>query len=238
MIKVDELYQFVRFVANKSQSSGTITPSQFNLVLKRAYTQWVMERYGDPNKLMPGEANQARYGYQLNQKITDDIKHLIVGPKPYPVDEQGRVNYPNDYLHISSYRHRYKKQLSCGDTVVKEVDIRAMKDSEIGHILTSQIVEPTMRYPYLAFYNDHMKVYPKEIDYVILTYLKKPEEPVWAYTPDANGRPVYDDTASVNIDAPEEALNEIAFRVLSFLGMNIREPQLIQYSEQLKAQGV
>jgi hypothetical protein len=245
MINVNELYQFVNFVANKSQASGNITPSQFNLVLKRAYTQWVTERYNDPNKFAPGENTPARYGYQLNQKITDDIKHLIVDPKVYQVNSEGRLNYPDDYLHISSCRFKYKKQLSCGDTVIKEVDVKAMKDSEIGHILTSQIVEPTRRYPYLAFYSDYIQFFPKDLGQVTMTYLKKPEEPIWSYTL-VNGRPVYDDTpydpvtgtGSRDVDAPDEAMNEIAFRMLSFLGMNIREPQLVQYSEQLKAQGV
>jgi hypothetical protein len=33
MISVDELYSFVQFIGNKSQASGNITPSQFNLIL-------------------------------------------------------------------------------------------------------------------------------------------------------------------------------------------------------------
>ena len=237
MINVNELYQFVLFVSNKQQSSGTITPSQFNLVLKRAYTQWVTERYNDPNKMAMGSNVPARYGYQLNQKITDDIKHLIVDPADYDVDASGKMEYPEDYLHISSCRYKYRKQLDCDEIITKEVDVKAMKDSEIGHILTSQIVEPTKRYPYLAFYKDYIQFFPKDLGKVTMTYLKKPETPEWTYTI-VNGRPVYDDTSSVDVDAPDEAMNEIAFRMLSFLGMNIREQQLVQYSEQLKSQGV
>jgi len=235
MINVNELYQFVQFVANKSQSSGTITPSQFNLVLKRAYTQWVTERYNDPTKMSVGSNIPSRYGYQLNQKITDDIKHLIVDPAIYQVDKDGKLEYPGDYLHISSCRYKYRKQLDCEDIITKEVDVKAMKDSEIGHVLTSQIVPPTKRYPYLAFYKDYIQFFPKDLGQVVMTYLKKPDTPEWTYTT-VNGRPVFDTANSVDVDAPDEAMNEIAFRVLSFLGMNIREQMLVQYSEQIKAQ--
>jgi len=236
MISVNELYSFVSYVSNKTQASGNISPSKFNLVLKRAYTEWVTEKYNDPNKQQQGDSS--RYGYQLNQKVTDDLKHLIVPPKTYQVGADGRMAYPADYLHISSCRYRFKKQLNgCDEIITKEVDVRAMKDSEIGHILTSQIVHPTKRYPYLAFYDTYMQFFPKDLGAVVFTYLRKPETPIWAFIT-VSGRPVYDPANSVNVDAPDEAMNEIAFRMLSFLGINVREQMLIQYSEQKKALGV
>jgi hypothetical protein len=163
---------------------------------------------------------------------------LIVSPKSYQVGADGRMSYPDDYLHISSCRFKYKKQLKdCDDIIIKEVDVRAMKDSEIGHIVTSQLVNPTRRYPYLAFYDDYIQFFPKDLGSVVLTYLRTPETPEWNYTT-VSGRPVYNEATSTDIDAPDEALNEIAMLVLSFLGINIREQMLVQYSEQLKSQGV
>jgi hypothetical protein len=237
MINVDEIKRFVEFCANKSQAGSNPTPTKFNLAVKRAQMEWVMERYGNPNTYQPGMP-VPRIAYQQTQKITDDLKFLLSKPTPLQVDKNGKANYPDDYLHMSSVRYKYKKKLSCNKKLIlKEVDVTNYKDAEIGHVKTSQIVQPTKRYPYYAFYDDCMIFDPKDLGTVTITYLREPIEPIWAYEL-VNGRPVYDPLNSVDLEAPDEALNEIAMRTLSFLGIHIREPQLIQYAETLKAQGV
>ena len=44
--------------------------------------------------------------------------------------------------------------------------------------------------------------------------------------------------SSVDLEAPDEVVNEIVMMCASYLGINLREPQLIQYAEQMKQQGV
>ena len=178
MINIDEIKRFVEFCANKSQAGSNPTPTKFNLAVKRAQMEWVMERYGNPNTYQPGRP-VPRIAYQQTQKITDDLKFLLSKPTPLQIDKDGKAVYPSDYLHMSSVRYKYKKKLSC-----------------------------------------NKKLILKEVDTLV------------------NGRPVYDPFLSVDLEAPDEALNEIAVRTLSFLGIHIREPQLIQYAETLKAQGV
>lgn len=237
MINIDEHKRFVLFLANKAQSGSNPTISNLNLATERAYWEWIMERYGNPNTYVPGQPIP-RIAYQETQKITDDLKHLITKPTPIQVDKNGRANYPSDYLHVSSMRYKYKKQLNgCDSVITREVDVENYKDAEIGKVKASQVTPPTHRYPYYAFYDTYMEFEPKDLGQVTMTYLREPKTPKWEYTT-VNGRPVYDDVNSVDIEAPKEAMNEIAMRTLSFLGIHIREPQLIQYAETLKAQGV
>ncbi len=237
MINIDEHKRFVLFLANKAQAGSNPSIANLNLATERALMEWVMERYGNPMTYQPGMP-VPRIAYQETQKITDDLKQLITKPTPIQVDKDGKAEYPSDYLHVSSMRYKHKKQLvSCKKVITREVDVENYKDAEIGKVGASQINPPTHRYPYYAFYDTYMEFAPKDLGSVVMTYLREPKTPKWAYTT-VNGRPVYDEANSVDIEAPNEAMNEIAMRTLSFLGIHIREPQLVQYAETLKAQGV
>ena len=103
-------------------------------------------------------------------------------------------------------------------------------------ILSSSIVKPTHRFPRLAFYNDYIQFYPKNIGRVIFTYLRQPKLPVWGYTV-VNNSAVYNPATSVDIESPDETQNEICMMALSYLGISIRDGELTQYAQQLKAEG-
>jgi hypothetical protein len=139
-------------------------------------------------------------------------------------------------MHSSSIRYKLKKKGKGKEIITKETDITEITDAEVGNILTSSINEPTMRYPYCSYYSDYVQVYPKDLAKVTFTYLREPAEPKWAYTV-VNGRPVYDASNSVDVEAPEDAMNEIAFIALGYLGIHIRESELIQYSELQQQKG-
>jgi hypothetical protein len=76
------------------------------------------------------------------------------------------------------------------------------------------------------------------MDKITMTYLRTPNIPVWGYVLDANGRPQYDPSTSVDIESPDETHNDIAIRVLRYLGISIREMQLSQYAQAMNQEGV
>ena len=65
---------------------------------------------------------------------------------------------------------------------------------------------------------------------VVCTYIKIPSSPVWAYSTIANGNAVYNATTSTQLTLPEHTHNEIAQRILSYIGISLREPEVQQYS--------
>ena len=120
----------------------------------------------------------------------------------------------------------------------KGVDI--VRNSEVPKFLGSHIYKKALKkkdYIMASVYNKQIRVYPKDVQRVNLTYLRKPIAPYWAFTVQ-NNRPVYDPINSVDTEAPDDVMNEIMMMALSYLGINLREPELIQYSEMAKAQGV
>ena len=70
-----------------------------------------------------------------------------------------------------------------------------------------------------------------------MVYLRVPNAPVWGFTI-ANDREVYDASLSTDLDIPEEAFNEVAMMHLSYIGIHIREEELVMYSEQAKRAGI
>lgn len=237
MIDVNKAYKFLQFLSNKNQS-GFLTPNDFNLIINRALQSWVMDRYHNVKKQNPN--GESFMGWQQSQKITDDLRYLIEHDRITQVDDNGRIALPSDYLHLSSLRYQYTYFDEGGTLAIEEQSVDILRDNEIGGMLSSKIFGKKIRQGktiVAAIYDEYIQVHPKERGRAILTYLRKPVEAVWSFT-NVNNRPVYDATTSVDIEAPEEAFNEICMIACSFLGINLREGDLINYSETQKQQGI
>lgn len=230
-IDVNELYQFVQFVANKEQS-GFIKPNEFNLAADRAQMQFFMERYNNPAEYQPGRPIP-RVAFQQSQKVSDDLRVFMESEDIANNESIAGLN--SDYVHLVSLR-------TAGGNHIKLLD-----DSEVGHILNSALTPPTDAYPVAYIVGDEIKL--EGTNSAKLTYLRRPEKPLWEYYKDSSGNPtdstgnpttypVYDSTTSTELEFPDETFNEIAIRVLSFVGINLRENQLSQYTEMKKSQGI
>lgn len=244
-MNINNFKKFIEFVIRKAPSGGNPTPQQFNLTLERAYIGAIMERCGNPREYQPGNPIP-RMGWQITQKITDDLGFLLT-MRTFILNN-GKLNIPDGstvrdinnsiapkYLHFSSLRFNYITQPD-GTIEQKEIDIRPLKDSEIGTATASHLASPTTRFPVCAFYDTYIQVYPKTLQKVNFTYLKIPTTPIWAYT-EVNNRPIYDSANSVDIDAPDDMINDIASRMLSYMGISIRDINFTQYQEAQKQMG-
>lgn len=246
-MNINDFRNFILFVIKKSQSGGNPKPSEFNLAVERAYMEFIMRRYGNQAEYQPGRPIP-RVAWQQSQKISDDLRFLLTR-RNLSVPTSGELPIPDgtgtdldgkkvpEYLHHSSLRFNFARQV--GDEIEsQEVPIDIVTDAELGDALSSSIVNPTARFPLAAYYDTFIQVEPKNLQKVIFTYLRLPVVPVWAFTLDGNGRPVYDPSNSIDIEAPEQVINEIAFNTLSFMGLSIREQFVYQASEQYVARGV
>lgn len=245
-MSINDFRNFVLFLARKNQSGANPSVNQFNLCVERAYAAWIMSNYGNTSEYAPGRPIP-RIAWQNTQKITDNLRFLLT-KREFAVSTDGQVKIPDGttkdintqvapkYLHLSSLRFNHIT-VKKGSFISRETNIDVLRDSEIAGVLSSSIEKPTTRYPVCAFYDTYIQFYPKTLQKVIFTYLRTPTVPNWGYTLDANNRPVFAQTGGVNgnsvdIEAPEDAQNDIALRTLEFLGISIREPVLVQYANQ------
>lgn len=79
------------------------------------------------------------------------------------------------------------------------------------------------------------EVVPSTIDKLIIYYFKKVNKPKYAYTKSGT-RYVYDDGASVDVEWSHLLFPELMTKTLNGLGINLREQQVIQYTEQMRQQ--
>jgi len=254
-ININDVYKFVQFVANKEQS-GFIKPSEFNIAADQAQMQLFMERYNNPAEYQPGRPIP-RVAYQQSQKISDDLRFFIKRVT-LPIDANGMMVYPEDYIHFSKSTYKFLKEITVDDSssnagcvdcsdpvngtittnvIQKTTGVKPVDDFELNKLLSSSIVAPTKEYPILAFFENGIQYYPIDLGSAELTYLHRPTKPNWASTM-VNNRPVYNAAASTDFEWPEQVFNEIAIRILAFVGINLREAELAQYSEGKRQTGI
>ena len=77
--------------------------------------------------------------------------------------------------------------------------VEIVTDGELSLRLPNTITPPTFDYPIGAYFEQGIKVYPKEIDQVTLTYVRKPLKPFRNYTITAN-----DDYRPIGIASAEQ----------------------------------
>lgn len=95
------------------------------------------------------------------------------------------------------------------------------------------LAAPTADYPVYRLQNNTIFVLPTTITQVTIYHIKKPTRPVFAFTLSGD-RYVYDDDNSVDFEWPEILFDELMNRVLSNLGINMRDLDLLRHSLQEK----
>ncbi len=231
MININKFKKFIYFVANKN-GRGTLTPSDFDSATERGLYAWTQNQLSNQKEYQIGVPN-SQTSLELDQASIDKLRHLkelrsikVTGgkmPIPNGVIKDLNGNIMPDYWRYSKIMHKYQK---ASKTVRRQLEI--IKDSEFGDRVDSDIVPPTKKRAIGLFQNTYVEIEPSSaITLVTLTYIRNPKPPVWAYTVE-NNRPVYNEADSTDVDAPQSAFNEIAMITLQFLGIHIREQELVQ----------
>lgn len=242
MIDINDFRTFFYYILNKEGKGSEIRTSDFNIIVNRAVAEWTQERYGNEKEYQPGRPIP-RIAYDQTRKITDDLGHLKE-LRRFNVTS-GRLSYPDgtnvtdingaiapDYLHFSAlYLVKYSNNVE----ILEEM--KEARDDEYHNYQPGRLLEATDDYPVFNFQDTFFRFLPKDISQVEFVYLRQPVDAVWAFTV-VSGREVYDAGNSTDIDAPQEAFNEIAMMALSYTGIRLREQDVIQYTELQKAQGV
>lgn len=224
-ININTIKEICELVVNKNQS-GSLTPARFNTACQSVNWEWFNFCYGQPVLSKNGQQSNDMF-WQSTEKITNNLRPFIK-KVVLQIDQTGKANKPTDFVQTSSVRYWYG---------TKQIEVQMINDGGISTYTGSELFTPTKYNPIYCVYDDRIQFYPKDLGRVEFTYLRKPATPIWGYTT-VNGRPVYDATASVDFEYPEENVNEIAMRICSLWGISIRENQITQYTEQQQQQGV
>jgi hypothetical protein len=235
MENINDIFELTEYVINKEQNGRAFSNTQFNLLLGGINLDVIKKRYGLPEEYQIGMP-LPREAYQLTQKITDDLRHLLVyyggSTLPlYPVSSTGILQLPSDYLHISSLR------VPKGDDEFSDIEI--LFDNELSDRLRNPNRNDFDKWPIGSFYSDYIKLYPADIGYVEFTYIKVPNTPRRAVTINpTTDVETYDPANSVQLDWPKDVYMDVVRYLLSLCGVHLNSPRVYQYAEQHKKTGV
>lgn len=228
-MNINQAVTYILAKARKNQV-GHIPPEHLNIYFQRAQYAVINELWGNKQDYQAGRPVPP-ISYEQTSTISDELAPLVEQEQYRNPGEA--INKPSDYLYfINTEAYIYYN-----DGTEAWVPVILTTQAEKNKKLNSTIIYPRHTAPICVNTGDRLEIYPSDLLTVRLTYLRKPEPPVWAYTV-SNNRPVYDPVNSQGFELPETVHNEIVERVLSYIGISTRDNNLYQASENSQQKGV
>jgi hypothetical protein len=222
---VNELYELMNFICNKKQS-GAVKPDDYNRMLKMVNLEMFKVYSGLPEEFGPGPQSPRRV-WQANNKITDILRpfHKI---KFIAKQANDFFPVPDDYAAFSSLmRVQIDSSDECSKAAKKKWKvIELVTEAERTTRLGNRVKPPTLSYPIAAYYDLGLLVDPEEIPAIRMAYLRYPKVPFRNYD-NINDEDKYVAQGSVDLEWPAIAHIDFVIRMCRYVGINIREEELV-----------
>jgi hypothetical protein len=159
--------------------------------------------------------------YEQTQEISDSLAVFKSNPTLLTIDSNGQTNYPANYRHVT--------EMLCTTSATGEV--KEIDTAMLGRKLNNANTPPTLQYPIFTLYSTYIQFYPVTVSNVSIIYLKAPVQPVYAYTI-VDGRYVYNDSASVDVEWYTTDISKVTMRALEVMGVVLDDSILAQFGMQ------
>jgi len=228
-----EMYQLMELIVNKDYSGNIISPTRVSQLVKVVNIDYFKKKFGLPEEYQPGRPIPREYA-DITLKNTDDLRpfKMFLSNTSCP---GGLLPYPADYAH--------RDQITYNDTVtINKINtssprkVEILRESQLADRLGNFTKQPTKTYPVAAVRNDGIQIYPITILTVDFAYLRWPIDPVFAYT-QHTGYITYDSDGSTEFEWPKDCHNDLVRMMLEYIGIRLREADIVQYANQKIQQG-
>lgn len=241
-MNLGELYFRTLFLIGKDQYGKFFPPEDFIQLVNQANLVTL------PNKYIEV--------YEASRVISNNIRPFIktLGDDqnpPLPLDNRGRAYLPDDYKYFSSgFTSDFTNE--CGSYTESIGSLEWLDDSTFVYRMSSLALFPTIEYPIATFRTKvlsgstkcQIQVAPV-VQSVSVNYLRRPSVAVFDYDIDGgviiylppgtfhendSVKPVGTPSASVELEWPEEAMNEIVELVVNDMARNVQDQLDIKLS--------
>jgi hypothetical protein len=200
--KIKEIHDQINLLTAKGRT-GYHTPKEIDIAVYMA------------SKDLYNELSEV---YEETNQISDSMSVFLSAPTLLTLTS-GSATLPSDFVRETGY-------ISANGRTVKRVT-----HAQLSKRLESKLTPPTSNFPICVFYSTSIKFYPTTLTNVYMTYLKKPIQPEYAYTV-VNGRPVYDDDNSIDVEWGDDDITKLTAKALQVLAQNLSDPVLSQYAKE------
>ena len=120
-----------------------------------------------------------------------------------------------------------------GTVTFNNIELQRVQRNEYYNIIKSPLVAPTLKQPIYLYQDNKIFSLPAEASPLNIDFIGSPSSPIWGFTVNQNtGVYLYSPGTSTNfILMPSEQAN-IIIRILSYSGIIIRDPSIIQAATQ------
>jgi hypothetical protein len=228
-----EQFNLIKFIVNKDFSGNIITPERFRDLIKVVNIDLFRNKYGLPEEYQPGRPVPNEYA-DVTLKNTDDLKVFKVPLVNTPV-VNGILPYPANYAHRDTVSYNFTKTINGVATVLpRPVDI--LKEAEFSAREGNYTKRSTTSNPIGVVRYNGIHIRPITITAVDFNYYRWPVDPVFNYTL-GDGYITYNASTSTEFEWPVDEHLTLVSMMLQLIGVNLRESDIVQYSELKKKEG-
>jgi hypothetical protein len=218
-MNINQAHQFIDFLIRQSNSGVYLSPTEKDLILNRAQTQYFNKLYGNQNDYRY-DRPVPKISYAVTEKISRSLAPFLSDPTALVIDANGQVNTPTDLYQTVSVTHTVSSL---------DYEVTRVEQDRVSNNLTSSIEAPDAKYPIYTQLRTKLQFYPKNLATATIVYLKKPIDMVWGYTL-VGGVPVYNSGTSVQPVWEDMDMNEVVYLALSYAGLNIKDADVSQFA--------
>lgn len=222
---INSIYEYINFIANKNQS-GSISPNEFNISINAAQQEYLRIKLG-LTELYSVQKRESPQQFQATQSISDSLRPFIVTAN---IQKNGNgFDLPPNFAAWGNSDYLYVQQVN-GQNYAVTQPMEFVTLSERAIRLNNYIIYPTLEYPIATYLNNQIVVDPTDVTGITFSYVRYPVTPIWAYTL-VNDEPVYDNSNSVQLEFPNLDWENIAYIVLKYYGIFLRDTELYSTSD-------
>ena len=239
-MSIDEIYRLVQTFANKEQR-GFITPSDFNLLAKQAELELINKRI----EVLQEKSQVKKISGIMEESLTpevaeQDLASFLIATQYKTTLVSVTSGYSEAEISINKETFFIKEIFILPDEnlgINSHIPLEIVSSENINKILRSSLVKPSIDFPIglmsgnIVSQDLKIKIFPDSIeDVIVYGYMYPRTAPNWSYVTVA-GKPVHDPSTSTQFNLPSRTHGEIVIKILEYLGVNLREAQLVQYAQ-------
>lgn len=221
-MNINEIYKLVSYMVDKYQGTY-LSPDDFNMAINTAQRQYLNFLTGETSESTQG-GRPSRYGGTSQNISIGGSLSVFLKEGTLSVNSQLAAQ-PVDFYKISAMR-----------TSDDNYAVRRVGADKVYAYIGNAIDPPTLTEPIYTEIGNNFKFWglSTAVDTPVkIIYFKVPTDAKWAYT----GALVYDAATSVQLEWPKNDLNDIIYRTLGIVGINLKDADLIRVSQTVKNDG-
>lgn len=228
---IDEVYKIVTYLVDKYQGAY-IAPDDFNMIINMAQHQYI-ESIVDGTGNINSNNRRSPSGLIVNSSVSDRLSKFYTEVSLNAT--LGIVLKPTDSWTITSVRTSTNRP------------VKKVFDDNLATHLSNAIDAPTTTDPIYMETGNNIKMFPSVNNAIILGYIRKPNNMVWAYYDDLvhlpegvvvpSGKVLIPTGGSKNPEWGDADMNEIIYIAVGLIGINLKDVELIRASQTIKNEG-